>query len=184
MNLINLILHCITIHTCNSCNTGTSALPDMYVRCPRVSANISGKARVPVFQLICYTSSTPKICPNHLTTVLTLYIRAHSHYDWDLYLNIVMTFIYKVHCSSFDCGIVLLKIHAKVLTRKLPLRNGILLYSARVLTQKLPFRNGNGDDTVNILLHSNLYFNVPLSHLRSKETTGQYISYSLFTRAL
>ena len=33
---------------CNSYNTGRSALPDIYARCPRASAYISGKARVPV----------------------------------------------------------------------------------------------------------------------------------------
>ena len=42
--------------TSNSCNTGKSALPDMYARCPRASADISGNARFPVLQLICYTS--------------------------------------------------------------------------------------------------------------------------------
>ena len=31
-----------------SYNTGKSALPDIYARCPRASAYISGKARVPV----------------------------------------------------------------------------------------------------------------------------------------
>ena len=55
-------------YICDSCNTGTSV-------------DILGNARVPVLQLICYTSSTLKICPNHLATVLTLYIGAHSHYD-------------------------------------------------------------------------------------------------------
>ena len=39
--------HGITI-TCISYNTGKSALPDIYARCPRASAYISGKARVPV----------------------------------------------------------------------------------------------------------------------------------------
>ena len=29
---------------CNSCNTGTRALPDMYTRRPRASADISGNA--------------------------------------------------------------------------------------------------------------------------------------------
>ena len=33
---------------CISYNTGKSALPDIYSRCPRASAYISGKARVPV----------------------------------------------------------------------------------------------------------------------------------------
>ena len=36
----------IYIYICNSYNTGKSALPDIYARCP--SAYISGKARVPV----------------------------------------------------------------------------------------------------------------------------------------
>ena len=40
---------------------GTSALPDMYAQSPR--AYISGKARVPMLQLICHTSGTLKICP-------------------------------------------------------------------------------------------------------------------------
>ena len=34
--------------TCISYNTGRSALPDIYARCPRVSVYISGKARVPM----------------------------------------------------------------------------------------------------------------------------------------
>ena len=37
-------------------------------------------------------------------------------------------------------------------------------------------------DGFSALYNRNIY--VPLSHLRSKETTGQYISYFLFTRAL
>ena len=36
------------IYICISYNTGKSALPDIYSRCPRASAYISGKARVPV----------------------------------------------------------------------------------------------------------------------------------------
>ena len=31
-----------------SYNTGKGTLPDIYTRCPRVSAYISGKAQVPV----------------------------------------------------------------------------------------------------------------------------------------
>ena len=38
----------IYIYICISYNTGKSALPDIYARCPRASACISGKARVPV----------------------------------------------------------------------------------------------------------------------------------------
>ena len=41
---LNKNSHCI----CNSYNTGTRALPDIYARRPRASAYISGKARVPV----------------------------------------------------------------------------------------------------------------------------------------
>jgi len=33
---------------CNSYNTGTSALPDIYTQRPRASADISGEAQVPV----------------------------------------------------------------------------------------------------------------------------------------
>ena len=36
---------------CNSCNIGTSDLPDMYAQSPR--AYISGKSRVPMLQPIC-----------------------------------------------------------------------------------------------------------------------------------
>ena len=37
---------------CDSCNMGTSDLPDIYERCPRVSADISGKSRVRMLQLL------------------------------------------------------------------------------------------------------------------------------------
>ena len=33
-----------------------SALPDMYARCPKASADISGSAPVPVLQPLCNTS--------------------------------------------------------------------------------------------------------------------------------
>ena len=42
------------IYIFNSCNTGTSGLPDMYTRGLRVY--ISGRPRVPVLQLLCTTS--------------------------------------------------------------------------------------------------------------------------------
>ena len=46
---IHNIIYIYNIYTiCNSYNTGKSALPDIYARCPRASAYISGKARVPV----------------------------------------------------------------------------------------------------------------------------------------
>ena len=34
------------VHVANSCNTGTSTLPDVYAQRPRASADISGNARV------------------------------------------------------------------------------------------------------------------------------------------
>ena len=52
----------------------------MYVLCRRVSADISGNARVPVLQLIYYTSGTLKIYPNLLLTTLPIYIAKDSHY--------------------------------------------------------------------------------------------------------
>ena len=70
--------------TCNSYNTGMSALPDMYTRFPRVSVDISGNAPVPVLQLICYTSSTLKICPNLLLTAQPIYIPKDSHCDYGI----------------------------------------------------------------------------------------------------
>ena len=41
---------CVTVvqTICISYNTGKSALPNIYAQCPRASAHISGKARVPV----------------------------------------------------------------------------------------------------------------------------------------
>ena len=75
---------------CNSCNTGTSALPDMYAQRPRVSVDISGNARVPVLQLICYTSSTLKICPNLLLTALPIYIAKDNHCDYGI---LILTFL-------------------------------------------------------------------------------------------
>ena len=72
--------------TCNSCNTGTSALPDMYAQCPRVR---SARGRVRTYRQrtsACVTTNMlhfrySKICPNRLATVLTFYIGAHSCYD-------------------------------------------------------------------------------------------------------
>ena len=45
-------------HICNSCNMGMRAFPDMYARLPKgpgLRAYISGKARMPMLQLICNT---------------------------------------------------------------------------------------------------------------------------------
>ena len=87
--------------TCNSCNTGNSALPDMYAWRP-ASADISGNAQVPVLQLICYTSSTLKIYPNLFQTT------QDSHYDYGIFnTNVSMTFIYTIHPTSFDYGSLL-----------------------------------------------------------------------------
>ena len=69
------------VATSNSCNTGMSALPDMYARRPRATADILGNARVPVLQLICYTSGTLKVCPNLLSTALPIYITRDSNFD-------------------------------------------------------------------------------------------------------
>ena len=87
-------------YTCNSCNTGISALPDMYARHPRacsawVSADISGNALMPVLQLICYTSGTLKINPKLLFTTLPIYIRRDSNFDYGTYFqsNVSVTFI-------------------------------------------------------------------------------------------
>ena len=52
-SLLVLDIHIIYIYTyiyiyiCISYNTGKSALPDIYARCPRASAYNTGNARVP-----------------------------------------------------------------------------------------------------------------------------------------
>ena len=51
----------------------------MYARSPRTY--ISGKARVPVLQLICYTSGTLKICLNLTLIFPSAYIVTDSDYD-------------------------------------------------------------------------------------------------------
>ena len=46
-------------YICNSCNTGTSGLPDMYTQGLRAAdprVYISGRPRMPVLQLLCNTS--------------------------------------------------------------------------------------------------------------------------------
>ena len=50
----------IYIYIFDSCNMGTSDLPDMYAQSPRPQARglrayISGKSRVPTLQLLCNT---------------------------------------------------------------------------------------------------------------------------------
>ena len=68
------------------CNTGTSALPDMYAQRVRVSADISGNAQVPVLQLLCYTSGTLKICSNLLLTTLPIYITTDGNFDYGVFI--------------------------------------------------------------------------------------------------
>ena len=69
------------LQACNSCNTGRSALPDMYARRPRASADISGKARVPVLQLICYTSGTLKSAQTNC-----LLLEPDSDFDYGIFI--------------------------------------------------------------------------------------------------
>ena len=73
---------------------------------PRANADIFGNARVPVLQLICYTSSTLKICLNLLLTTMPVYIAKDNHCDYSI-LNISMTFIYTIHPTSFIYEILL-----------------------------------------------------------------------------
>ena len=56
------------------------------VQRPRASADISGNARVPVLQLICYTSGAQKICPNLLLIALPIYITRDSNFDYGISL--------------------------------------------------------------------------------------------------
>ena len=72
----------LKILLCISYNTGKSALPDIYARCPRASAYISGKAREPVLELIYSTSGTLKICPSSIEIFRPLYIVAGAHCDY------------------------------------------------------------------------------------------------------
>ena len=51
--------------TCNSCNTGMSALPDMsYSRCLRANADISGRDRpiMPIIMLCCSAHKIYLLC--------------------------------------------------------------------------------------------------------------------------
>ena len=90
------------VHICNWCNTGRSVLPDMYIWCPRVSADISSNARVPVLQLVCYTSGMLKICQNLDTTAQLL------HIVW--VVNLIVSFSYDV------CVMILPRILSKIIT--------------------------------------------------------------------
>ena len=84
--------------TSNSCNTGTSALSDMYAltlgHCAlRRCAYISGNAQEPVLQLIYYTFHTLKICPNLLLTELPIYITTDNNFDYGIHSNVSVMFI-------------------------------------------------------------------------------------------
>ena len=77
---------------CISYNIGKSALPDIYVQRSRASAYISGKAQVPVLQLIFYTSGTLKICPNLMLTAQLAYIVTDADCDCGRYFNVFIMF--------------------------------------------------------------------------------------------
>ena len=49
-------------------------------------SSVSGNAQVPKLQLICYTSSTPKICLNFLLTALPIYIIMDGHFDYGIFI--------------------------------------------------------------------------------------------------
>ena len=56
----------IFYHSSSSCNTGTSALPDMYARARMRVRTYQGNARVPVLQLIRYTFMASLYLYRHL----------------------------------------------------------------------------------------------------------------------
>ena len=62
------------IYACNSCNIGTSDLPDMYAQSLRAAgpkAYISGKSQVPMLQLICNIAKGKKASDKcHIALVL------------------------------------------------------------------------------------------------------------------
>ena len=55
-------------------------------QCLRASVVISGNARVPILQLICYTSDTLKIFPNLLLIALPIYIAKDGHCDYGIFI--------------------------------------------------------------------------------------------------
>ena len=79
MKIRKVLLTMIPKH--NNIITRTSALPDMYARNSRAIAPrakgihtyISGKARVPVLQLVCYTFSTLKSAQDLMSIFLSVY---------------------------------------------------------------------------------------------------------------
>ena len=58
----------------------------------RVRIIISGKAQVPVLELICYTSGTLKISPNLKLTAQLAYIVTDTDCDCGRYFNIFIMF--------------------------------------------------------------------------------------------
>ena len=61
-------------------------------QCPRGSAYIRHKARVPVLYLIGYTFSTLKICPNLKSTAQLAYIVKDTDSDCKRYFNVFLMF--------------------------------------------------------------------------------------------
>ena len=68
-----------------------------------------------------------KICPNHLTTALLLYIEADTHCDYWI--------LFKRCCSTFIIIFLIMRLFYNIET------------CVRLFTQKLPYRNR--DNTVN-----------------------------------
>ena len=63
---------------CNSCNIGTSDLPDVYAQSPR--AYISGKSRVPKLQLICNIAQRAEVSSSQKSQN-----RKHLYIYWEAY---------------------------------------------------------------------------------------------------
>ena len=101
---------------------------------PKVSAKISGNVRVPVLQLICYTSDTLKICLNLLLTALTIYKTMDSFFDYGiLILAFLVMFICTIDPTSFDYGLSL-NIGEEMFHQKVLLKNrGIMVSSINVV---------------------------------------------------
>ena len=95
---------------CNSCNTGTSALPDMYACGPRVH---SAQGRVQTYQTMHvatnmlhfqHSKNLPKLIANRSAY---LYSKGYSLWLWHFNSNVSTTFIYTIHPTSFNYGILL-----------------------------------------------------------------------------
>ena len=79
---------------------GTSTLPD--TRATGRRAERIHKARVPMLQLICYTSSTLKSAQNLMSIFPSVYIVTDSNYDCG------SCFCDILHSKSIDCGFYVL----------------------------------------------------------------------------